>query len=50
MWEVWEGLNVCWEEFELVRRDGSGGGGGIGGIGNAEEVERFVAGWQVCVV
>ena len=44
MLEVWEGLDRCWGQFEMLRRNGAGG---LSGVGSGEDVERFAGGWQV---
>ncbi|KAJ4488457.1 hypothetical protein J3R30DRAFT_3435911 [Lentinula aciculospora] len=49
MREVWEGLDRCWEEFEVVRR---GTRISVGGsvVGDADiQTERFVSCWQIFI-
>ena len=41
--DAWEALDSIWDEFEALRHSGVSASGYV----HAEEVERFVHGWQV---
>jgi hypothetical protein len=41
LFQLWESLKRCWDEFESLRRNGAVG------VGDKQDIERFVAGWQI---